>query len=134
MIYYIFYSLQNGIQLMVEFGICYLMRSTKDAIPMYLFPSLCPYMGIFSNSIGVFFVNNYLHTELFKFTILSKPHDEFCGVQIAAPQQLIFIPGFVCQFFVEVLASLNVCATLFLVLSYLSFLISNYRPNIKIFK
>lgn len=40
---------------------------------------------------------------------MPKPPNEFCGVQITAPHQTIFIPGFVCQFFVEILASLNVC-------------------------
>lgn len=59
-------------------------------------------------------VNNYLllNVASFNFSVPPKPHDKFCGVCLTAPHGTIFLPGFVCQLFVEVLAELNVIWTI----------------------
>lgn len=38
---------KDGIKLMIEFGICYSLKSTMNEKPKYIFPSLCPTAGIY---------------------------------------------------------------------------------------
>lgn len=99
-------SLMDGVQLMIDFGICFPINSAKRDL-MFLFPSLCPVEGM------LYFIQyprlTFTIQAFFKFTAPSQPGDNFCGIQIRAPNRIIFIPGFICKLFVEVLMVFNVC-------------------------
>lgn len=43
-----------------------------------------------------------------KFSITKQPNHQFIGMRIIAPQEIIFLPGFMCQLIVEILEKLNV--------------------------
>lgn len=55
-------------------------------------------------------LNSLTSSACFKFTILDQGY-EFLGLHFAAPSDTIFLPGFMCQLFVEVLSELNVRAS-----------------------
>lgn len=66
-------SLHYGLQLMVEFGICYPLKSSKTEAASYLFPSLCPIEGTkgggaftirFKDNVRINYLLHYLSSHI----------------------------------------------------------------------
>lgn len=50
---------KQGVQVMVDFGVCYPLKSMQGGVPLFLFPSLCSTscMYVKFNICGIKFIN-----------------------------------------------------------------------------
>lgn len=88
-------------------GICFKLPNVKSGQSMFLFPSLSSETSM--SFYRIIMWHNYLllNLESFKFSITKQAH-QFLGVRVKAPQDMVFLPGLMCQLIVQILRNMNV--------------------------
>lgn len=96
--------------MMTRVGICFKLPDLNGSQALYLFPSLSKENStyIYNTAFSLCFTSIPFLLESMKFSIAQTPFHQFIGLRVIAPQDVLFLPGFVCQLIVQILEKLNI--------------------------